>query len=154
MSFDSHVSDKWCARNADEELKLALCSENQSRLRKWCRDNPNKLRLALDWIHSEHTIYRNIVSLEIDDIRRKEQEEKYKEIHRKITALEKPHWTTTLGFLISVISFLFLLLATYFAWLAIPLEHRPFFRGRSSENSSSSLSPAQPDTDQGQAQQE
>lgn len=127
MPSDYRPSDDFCYRDADDGLKHAVCQPDaQAAIRKWCRDNPAKLRLALDWIYPHHPIYRGIVSLELDDLRRKEQEEKYFEIHRKITALEKPHWTTTPAFWISAISFLLILLATYFAWLAIPINERPY----------------------------
>jgi len=155
MPSDIHPSDTFCFRDADEGLRHAVCQPNaQAAIRRWCRDNPDKLRLALDWIFPHHRDYREIVSLELDDLRRKEQEEKYKEIHGRLTALEKPHWTTTPGFLISAISFLILLIATYFAWLAIPSEHRPFFREQSSKNTNSLLSLVQPDTSQDPAQPE
>jgi len=134
-------SDYFCTRDADKSLKDALCGGNQPQLRRWCRENPEKLRLALDWIHHRHTEYRKIVEIELDDLRRKDQEEKYIEIHGRITALEKPHWTTTPGFWISVISFLILLLATYFAWLAIPPDERPYLHLSASAQTSSLSTP-------------
>lgn len=135
-------SDDFCYRDADEGLRNAVCQPNaQAAIRSWCRDNPDKLRLALDWIFPQHKVYRDIVSLELDDLRRKEQEEKYKEIHSKITALETPHWTTTPGFWVGFFALILAGLAAWFAWLAIPPAERPYFRLPSSEQKSSSLTP-------------
>ena len=157
MPPDYHVSDDYCYRDADDGLKKALCQGNApAALRRWCRDNPDKLRLALDWIHVNRTEFREIVSLEIDDLRRKEQKEKYKEIHGKITALEKPHWTTTPGFWVGFVALILAGLAAWFAWLAIPVSERPYLRLPALTQTSSlptpipeaSRPPAQPTTEQ------
>jgi hypothetical protein len=45
---------------------------------------------------------------------------------RKLSAISKPHWTLTPGFVVGIGALLVSGLAAYFAYLAIPHDQRPF----------------------------
>src|SRR5437016_8173331 len=53
--------DYFCKPDTPQDLKDALLGGNQDRLRSWCKQNPDRLSLALECIHPHHTVYREIV---------------------------------------------------------------------------------------------
>src|SRR6266481_1996089 len=53
--------DYWCKADTPQDLKDALLRGDQDRVRQWCAGNPTRLRLALECIHPQHVVYREIV---------------------------------------------------------------------------------------------
>lgn len=124
-------SDNLCYREADQSMKEALTTGDIDDFRRWCRANPDLLVSALDWIYSHHHVHREIVELELRDVR-------HRRVIERLAAIERPHWTMTPGFWVSVGGFLLAGLAAWFAWLSIP---RPIPQDAVSPPSASSPPP-------------
>jgi hypothetical protein len=112
-------SDHFCTRDADAGLKAALSSGELKDLRQWCRDNPDKIRFALDWIHPHQQVLRELVEREIDDLRLTEGRRLDISIHDGIKALKEPHWTVLPGFFLTAAGVVLAGLAAWFGWLAV-----------------------------------
>src|SRR5438128_9045254 len=67
--------DYWCKESTPQDLKDALIGGDQERLRTWCEQNPESLASALECIHPQHTVYRNIVKSELSVHQEKEARE-------------------------------------------------------------------------------
>jgi hypothetical protein len=63
-------SDYWCSPNTPEDLKDALIGGDQDRLRQWCKTNPEQLELALEVIHPQHQVQRDIVGSALSSYQR------------------------------------------------------------------------------------
>jgi hypothetical protein len=92
----------------------------------------------MEWMHYQHKVHREIIGLELEDLKQKELAARHAEIHERLKAIEAPHWTMTPGFWVTVGGFLLAGLAAWFAWLSIP---RPTPQDAAAPPSASSTPP-------------
>jgi hypothetical protein len=76
--------DYWCKSDTPQDLKDALLGGDQDRLRAWCKQNPERLSLALECIYPHHNVYRAIVQAELSAHRRAEADATSQRRHRQI----------------------------------------------------------------------
>jgi len=76
--------DYWCKESTPQDLKDALIGGDQERLRTWCKQNPESLASALECIHPQHTVYRNIVKNELSIHQEKEARETAEARHQQL----------------------------------------------------------------------
>ena len=134
---DPNQASYFCSKYADPTLGQALIGGDHTNLRKWCRDNPDKLRAALDWIHPHHPVLRNIIELEMRDQQHNQESLRHDNIIARLKALENPHWTTTPVFWVTAAGAIAAGLAAWFGWLAIQPPHAA--SGSKPQNSSQML---------------
>jgi hypothetical protein len=104
-------SDHLCYREADQSMKDSLTTGNIDDFRRWCRAHPDMLVGALDWIYSHHHVHREIVELELREVR-------HRKVIERLEAIEKPHWTMTPVFWLTLATMLAAIAAAIFAYPA------------------------------------
>ena len=88
--------------------------------------------------HSEmHIAARQL----LEEMDKRDTDERYRNIEKHIIQLQKPHWTVNPGFWVSLLAVVLSGLAAFFAWLAIPAADRPYFHLPASVKTSSSSTP-------------
>jgi hypothetical protein len=83
--MNSDPYDYWCKPDAPQDLKGALLGGNQDKLRAWCKQNPERLSLALECIYPQHSVYRDIIQTELSAVQQKKAERAEERRHRQIT---------------------------------------------------------------------
>ena len=115
-------SDYFCTEDAPDDFRAIAHTSDYAQLRDWCRSNPGKVRQAMEWMHYQHKVHREIIGFELEDLRQKELAARHAEIHERLKAIEAPHWTTTPVFWVTVAGAIAAGLAAYFGWIAIHPE--------------------------------
>jgi hypothetical protein len=105
-------SDYFFTDDTPEDFRQAVQSSDHAVLRAWCRQNPDKVRQALEWVHYHHKVHRDIILLEIEDL-------KQKDLIQRLKAIERLHWAKDPIFWVTLGGAVAAGLAAYFGWLAI-----------------------------------
>lgn len=98
-----HATD-FCKFNSPVDLQTAIIKNT---LAQWCKENPDRLQLALDCINIDCTLMRQIV---MDAIDAKHRED----VTTHLKALREPHWTVVWTFCLVILSILIAILAWWF----------------------------------------